>query len=262
MPNCNKTIKNFQSNINYQDDEFYQNQYYNKSKNSNNQYKNFPNKKNIQKNFDLNYQERNIKDNKSVEVPLYYNQVIYESAEANDYVSKENSVNAEKNTQVRTQSDEINLKNDKNTKLNSANKQEEKIKDYISVDNSIQVDSYNSVEENNTLKNAYPGNFNEKNFIEDNTKTNTNSNSSVNVSPIIPYNKKSINSIKNENKLDDSREYNGKTYDYKDVILNQAQETKQELNYMTNDKNKHIINETSKNFFFNYQTSNYKFLFL
>lgn len=126
--------------------------------------------------------------------------------------------------------------------------------------NSHQVDSLKSIEDNITFKNSVQNTFNEKNYIEDNTKTNTNSNTPVNISPITAYHKKSINSIKNEIKLDDSKDYNEKINNNKEKKFNEIDEIKQEIIDNTKEINKSNfmdVNEMINLSKLHYQLSNF-----
>jgi len=61
-------------------------------------------------------------------------------------------------------------------------------------------DSFTSNEEKKNSINTEADFLNEKHYVEDNTKTNTDSNTPVNASPLYASHNKSIHSSKNENK--------------------------------------------------------------
>jgi len=210
-----KATQNHQENRLNQINHSHQNQNQTNSYNNQHYFKNIYNKRNYQTNVTYKTLEKNIVKNKHIENYLPNN---FHASERdsnykndNDYEKRNNQSFGItlKNTQIKEQSEEFICDSDLNYKLNFSIKHEEKQIENFSVNNSLQVDSYNSLEEKNNLKNADQSILTEKNYIEDNnTKTNTNSNTPVSASPVIACHKKSINSIKNEFKLDDSRDNN------------------------------------------------------
>lgn len=221
---------------NYQDEEFNQkNNFYNRNHNNNNynynyynnnhQFKNFYNcKRNNKKNDNYNKKEKNIIDN---------NNKLIENPQVNILQNNKTDKNFNTNNNNKNSENDFAL----NCKLNFSIKSEEKLIDNFSVNNSIQGDSFNSVEEKNEFKNDDQCIFTEKNYIEDNTKTNTNSNTPVSASPILACHKKSIISIKNEIKLNDSKDYIDKSSNenLETNLINQ--EKKEEQSFKENEKN-------------------------
>lgn len=152
-----------------------------------------------------------------------------------------------KNLHMQNKNDKFNCDTETKCKLNFSIKEEETLNDDVFFNNKTQLDSYNSVEEKTMLKNPDQSISIEKNYIEDNTKTNTNSNTPVSTSPVIACHKKSINSIKNEIKLNDSKDNIDKSIEnLNTTILTTQQKTEEPILNMNQSINFNIAQQKGK----------------